>query len=95
MRLSSRLSLWAVAGLVALAVQGAQAATARSTHYEMEHVSVAASGGISQSSNYQVVNMIKTAGVANARATGGAYLIEPLTGSAPITQSAVADWQLY
>ncbi len=87
-----------IAALTVSVVSMAQARTAKSLNYELEYASVNAGSADTASSNYSIVSIITTDGVAGGKSLsiGGAYTLEPAVGSSITNdETSVHDWALY
>lgn len=69
---------------------------ASSDSYSMDYAEVAAGGSNAQTTDYQVVDLVKVEGVEGAAAASTNYSSEPVVGSADAApNTGVSDWMLY
>ena len=63
--------------------------------YTLEYSEFGLYGAVSQTTNYEVVDLIKEQGVSSGKQSSTDYLIETTTGLTDEPVSVVLDWYLY
>ena len=63
--------------------------------YALEYGVISAGGSASQTSDYEVVDLLVSTGLSGETQDTGTYLIEPLVGLSEEAPSSVDDWILH